>query len=32
VLDGREHFPPLFYQSSSPLANWSPAQSRAPPV
>jgi hypothetical protein len=32
VLAGREDFPPLFYQSSSPLANWSPAQSRAPPA
>jgi hypothetical protein len=32
LLVGRDSYPPLFFQSPSPLAAWTHAQSRAPPV
>lgn len=32
VQPGRDTYPPLFFQSPSPLAVWTPAQSRAPPA
>ena len=32
VLLGRDSYPPLFFQSSRPLAAWLHAQSRAPPL
>jgi hypothetical protein len=32
LLLGRDSYPPLFFQSPSPLAAWLHAQSRAPPV
>jgi hypothetical protein len=31
-IDAGERYPTLFFQSSSPLAVWSPVQSRAPPA
>jgi hypothetical protein len=31
LLLGRDSYPPLFFQSPSPLAAWTHAQSRAPP-
>jgi hypothetical protein len=31
-VDAGERYPSLFFQSSSPLAVWSPVQSRAPPA
>jgi hypothetical protein len=32
LLLGRDSYPPLYFQSPSPLAAWTHAQSRAPPV
>jgi hypothetical protein len=32
LLLGRDSYPPLFFQSPSPLAAWTHAQPRAPPV
>jgi hypothetical protein len=32
VIGGHDVFPPLYYRSPRPLVQWSPAQSRAPPV
>ena len=32
IVVGHDRYPPLFFQSPSPLAAWTPAQSRAPPA